>query len=250
MKTIKTFGSFIDVFQISEGLYDSIVGDIVSDAMELVKKSNNQEGIYNGVKIRYTERDEVPSFYELIERGSFLPVGEYSSKKSGIELIVNLVIVRDEAPVYPDGYIVSGDADDESAVIYLEISLDPSLEPHIYSSISPELRDVIRHEIEHLTQRGWNEKSGKYIRSNQTARERIEKDPDIRYRYYQLKDEIDANLHGLYSKSKTLKKPFKEVVMDFLDKQTRRGIIPEEKKMEIYNLWKRRVKSLGGLPSL
>ena len=250
MKKVKSFKSFINESILLEGRYDSVVGEIIADTMKLVKNSNTPNGTYNGVKIRYTDKEDVPSFFELIEKGQFLEVGEYASEKSQMDIRVNLVLVRDEYPAYEDGFIVSGDAEDESGTIYIEISLDPKEEPQCYAEISTELRDVIRHEIEHLTQRGWNEKEGKFIRSNQAIRKRIAQNPDIRYKYYRLRDEVDANLQGLYAKAKSLKKPFKEVVMDFLNRQTTRGIIPEEKKMEIYNIWKRRASSIGGLPLL
>jgi hypothetical protein len=251
MSNIKSFASFInESMLVTEGRYDNLVGQIVSDTANLIKKSNNGEETYEGIKVRYTAKDDVPSFFELIENDIYLSVGEYTTERSGIEVIVKLVIVRDESPVYPDPYIISGDADDESATIYLEISINPEFEPQCYSDINPELRDIVRHEIEHLTQRGWNEKPDKFIKHNMVVRKRIESDPNLRYRYYQLKDEVDANLHGLYAKAKTMKRPFAEVAIEFLDRQARKGIIPENKKREIYNIWKKRAALIKGLPPL
>ena len=251
MSNIKSFSSFVnESILVMEGRYDNIVGQIVSDTINLIKRSNNGEETYDGIKVRYTAKDDVPSFYELIENGTYLNVGEYTTERSGIDVTVKLVIVRDELPVYPDAYIISGDADDESAVIYLEISINPEFEPQCYSDITPDLRDIVRHEVEHLTQRGWNEKPNKFIRHNLGAREKIQLDPNLRYRYYQLKDEVDANLHGLYAKAKTTKRPFSDVAMEFLDRQARKGIIPENKKREIYNVWKKRAALIKGLPPL
>lgn len=251
MSNIKSFSSFMnESILVMEGRYDNIVGQIVSDTINLIKRSNNGEETYDGIKVRYTAKDDVPSFYELIENGTYLNVGEYTTERSGIDVTVKLVIVRDELPVYPDAYIISGDADDESAVIYLEISINPEFEPQCYSDITPDLRDIVRHEVEHLTQRGWNEKPNKFIRHNLGAREKIQLDPNLRYRYYQLKDEVDANLHGLYAKAKTTKRPFSDVAMEFLDRQARKGIIPENKKREIYNVWKKRAALIKGLPPL
>jgi hypothetical protein len=251
MSNIKSFSSFVnESILVMEGRYDNIVGQIVSDTINLIKRSNNGEETYDGIKVRYTAKDDVPSFYELIENGTYLNVGEYTTERSGIDVTVKLVIVRDELPVYPDAYIISGDADDESAVIYLEISINPEFEPQCYSDITPDLRDIVRHEVEHLTQRGWNEKPNKFIRHNLGAREKIQLDPNLRYRYYQLKDEVDANLHGLYAKAKTTKRPFSDVAMEFLDRQARKGIIPENKKREIYNVWKKRAAIIKGLPPL
>lgn len=251
MSNIKSFSSFVnESILVMEGRYDNIVGQIVSDTINLIKRSNNGGETYEGIKVRYTAKDDVPSFYELIENGTYLNVGEYTTERSGIDVTVKLVIVRDELPVYPDAYVISGDADDESAVIYLEISINPEFEPQCYSDITPDLRDIVRHEVEHLTQRGWNEKPNKFIRHNLGAREKIQLDPNLRYRYYQLKDEVDANLHGLYAKAKTTKRPFSDVAMEFLDRQARKGIIPENKKREIYNVWKKRAALIKGLPPL
>ena len=77
------------------GRYDSIVGQIVSDTINLIKKSNNGKESFNSVKVRYTEKDNVPSFFELIEDDIYLPVGEYTTERSGIDVTVNLIIVRD-----------------------------------------------------------------------------------------------------------------------------------------------------------
>ena len=251
MSNIKSFTSFVnESMLVMEGRYDNLVGQIVSATVNLIKKSNNGEETYEGVKVRYTAKDDVPSFFELIENEIYLHVGEYTTERSGIEVAVKLVIVRDESPLYPDAYVISGDADDESATIYLELSVNPRFEPQCYSGINPELRDIVRHEIEHLTQRGWNEKPGKLMKHNTVVRKRIEADPNLRYRYYQLKDEVDANLHGLYAKAKSMKRPFTDVVMDFLDKQARKGIIPDNKKREIYNIWKKRATIIKGLPPL
>ena len=251
MANIKSFKSFInESILLTEGRYDSLVGQIVSDTLSLIKRSDNGKETFDGVKVRYTPKDDVPSFFELIENEIYLPVGEYTTERSGVEVIVKLVIVRDESPVYPDAYIISGDADDESAIIYLEISINPEFEPRCYSDIVPDLRDIVRHEVEHLTQRGWNEKPAKFMKQNQVTRKRIEADPNLRYRYYQLKDEVDANLHGLYAKAKTMKRPFSEVAIEFLDRQARKGVIPENKKREIYTIWKKRAALIKGLPPL
>jgi hypothetical protein len=46
---------------------------------------------------------------------------------------------------------------------YIEIrfEIDPADVPSIYSKVAMHLRDTIRHEIEHITQTGWNLLPGK-----------------------------------------------------------------------------------------
>jgi len=63
--------------------------------------------------------------------------------------------------------------------------------------------------------------------------------------YFKLEKEIDAMLQGLYFKAKKSRKPYLEVIDDYLDKQP---ITPEERK-DILDLWAKRAKALS-LPSL
>jgi hypothetical protein len=59
--------------------------------------------------------------------------------------------------------------------------------------------------------------------------------------YFKLAKEVDAMLQGMYLKAKKSKKPFIEVIDDYLDKQP---ITPEERK-EILDLWAKRIKNIG-----
>ena len=88
------------------------------------------------------------------------------------------------------------------------------------------------------------------MRRNEATRKRITSNPDLYHRYYTLKDEIPANLQGLYSEAKTRKMPFKEVVNMYLDKKVEQGVIPPSEKARIYRLWKATVQKIGGLPPL
>jgi len=112
------------------------------------------------------------------------------------------------------------------------------------------MRNLIRHEIEHLTQRGWNTIPSKSMKRNYAQRIKIQADPGIYYKYYKLKDEVDANLHGIYAEAKTRKIPFSEMIVKFLDDRIAKGIVPANKKQEIYTLYKNRAKKIGGLPDL
>jgi len=63
--------------------------------------------------------------------------------------------------------------------------------------------------------------------------------------YFKLEKEIDAMLQGLYFKAKKSRKPYLEVIDDYLDKQP----INQEERKEILGLWAKRAKALG-LPPL
>jgi hypothetical protein len=70
------------------------------------------------------------------------------------------------------------------------------------------------------------------------------------YKYFLLPKEVDANIHGLYSKAKTIKQPYQKVVDDYLDGLVDDGIINPKNRKEIYNKWKQRIPKIGGIPNL
>lgn len=245
MSLVKSFDDFL-----FEGSYDKLTGDISSAVMRKIKETNNGEEYFDGVKVIYGPKDDVPDFIELIENEEYLEIDHFIDQISGIDVRVVISIIRDETPEYDGEFILDGETDDQNSIIYLYLYLTPGVEPKVYSEIAIDLRNLIRHEIEHLTQRGWGEKTGKRMRRNEAVRRRITENPDLYYRYYKLKDEIPANLQGLYSEAKTRKMPFKEVVNMYLDKKVQQGIIPPIEKMRIYRLWKAAAEKIGGLPPL
>lgn len=245
MNLIKNFDGFL-----FEGSYDKLTGDIASAVMRKIKESNNGEEYFEGVKVVYGPGDEVPDFDEMIDNDQYFEIDHFVDSVSGVDVAINLTVVRDEAPEYPGEFILDGETDDQNSVIYLYLYLTPGVEPRVYSEIAFDLRNLIRHEIEHLTQRGWGEKEGKKMRRNEAVRKRIKENPELYYRYYKLKDEIPANLQGIYSEAKSRKIPFKEMVNRYLDKKVEQGIIPPIEKMRIYRLWKAAAEKTGGLPPL
>jgi hypothetical protein len=125
-----------------------------------------------------------------------------------------------------------------------------------WQTVSFDLKDVIRHELEHLTQDGENLKGGtdsddprlvrpsKYMEDDEFIRNLIDVDLLPESDYFKLEKEIDAMLQGLYFKAKKSRKPYLEVIDDYLDKQP---VNPQERK-EILDLWAKRAKALS-LPS-
>ena len=245
MSLIKAFGDFL-----FEGKYDSLTGKISAAVMRKIKETNNGEEYFDGVKVIYGPEDSVPGFIYLIEKGMHINVDYFVDEVSGIDVEVVISIIRDEAPVFERDFILDGETDDQSSVIYIFVQLTPGSEPRVYPEIAVDLRNLVRHEIEHLTQRGWGEIEGKKMRRNEGVRKRINSNPELYHRYYTLKDEIPANIQGLYSEAKTRKLPFKEVVHSYLDKKIEQGVIPPTEKTRIYRLWRAAAQKIGGLPPL
>ena len=134
--------------------------------------------------------------------------------------------------------------------------INPKILPQAWSKISADVSDVIRHEIEHLTQAGDNVRGqvyddegnlidkGKYMDDDKIIRDMINKLKVLpKSDYYKLEKEVDAMLQGLYLKAKKTRKPFADVINNYLDIAP--GIDTKEDKEAILNLWRSRRKALS-----
>jgi len=110
-----------------------------------------------------------------------------------------------------------------------------------WQRVSFDIKDVIRHELEHLTQDGLNVRPGKQMSDDQMFRDMIDMDLLPKADYFKLEKEIDAMLQGLYLKAKKSRRPYKEVIDNYLSTQP----ITANDKEEILNLWRRRGKVLS-----
>jgi hypothetical protein len=155
-----------------------------------------------------------------------------------------------------DGTSNSGEEKDKIPFIATLFTVNPKVLPQAWSQISADVSDVIRHELEHLTQSGENVrgaeydeegnmvKKGKYMEDDILIRDMINKLKLLpKSDYYKLEKEVDAMLQGLYLKAKKLKKPFADVINNYLDIAP--GIETKEDKEAILNLWRSRRKALS-----
>ena len=108
-----------------------------------------------------------------------------------------------------------------------------------------DLRDILRHEIEHLTQSGWNINMAKYQRADLSRRGKINAGELERYKYYTLPKEIPAMIQGLYMRAKKSRKPFKDVVNANLQQGVDNGVISLQDKETIINTWRKYLPKLG-----
>ena len=108
-----------------------------------------------------------------------------------------------------------------------------------------DLRDTLRHEIEHVTQSGWNTIDSKFIPSDQALRKKIETGALPPARYFTLPKEIDAMIQGLYLRAKKTRTPFAKVINDYLDVWVQNNSITPDDKTNILSVWKTRIPKLG-----
>ncbi|MDB4344180.1 hypothetical protein OAA40_00555 [bacterium] len=134
----------------------------------------------------------------------------------------------------PDGGVDTVE-DPPLVLINFQIPKNPT-----WSEVSMDLKDVIRHELEHLTQSGSNVLPGKEMEDDIILRKLIQQELLPKAEYFKLEQEVDAMLQGMYFKAKKSKTPFKQVVDDYLDKV---NLTPEEKE-EVLDVWKKRLPAI------
>lgn len=140
-----------------------------------------------------------------------------------------------------DGGANEGD-DDSEGFVALSFQVDPRDLPEKWETIAMDVRDVLRHELEHLTQGGWNVRSDKAMADDAEIRDMINKYKLLApANYFLLDKEVDAMIQGMYYKAKKSRKPFKDVVDYYLSLQP----IDAEEKQTILNRWRKRLPALG-----
>jgi hypothetical protein len=137
---------------------------------------------------------------------------------------------------------VDGGVDEETDYVSVRFEIDPEMLPEYWKEISFNLKDLIRHEIEHLTHGKSSLGIPKKIMADDILiRKLINAKLLPKAEYFKLEKEIDANLQGMYLRAKKEKRPFRDVIDTYLAAQ---DITPEQKE-EILDLWRSRLPSLN-----
>ena len=196
----------------AEGKYDKISNQISSDLFNALKKGEE-------------------SFYE-----------NYYNEYLDFDVYGTFVANEDEKYFSVDGdadYDETGEGNDSIQVI---VSYNPKELPNAYKDISFTLKDIVRHEIEHLTHGDSdNLKPGKYLEDDTLVRKLIKKGMLPKGNYFKLSKEVDANIQGMYFRAKKEKRPFGDVVRQYFDDQD----LPKKDYDEILDLMNKRLPALG-----
>jgi hypothetical protein len=211
----------------AEGAYDSLTTKLtkatINKWVEDSKKKPMPKKSFVDIDV-----DEVDGKGREIEF-NYVGLVEFTNKVDGYEV---------------DGTSNSGEDKGKISFIATMFKVNPEILPQAWSKISSDISDVIRHEIEHLTQAGDNTRTGKYKDDDIQIRDMINKLKILpKKNYYLLDKEVDAMLQGLYLKAKKTRKPFANVINNYLDIAP--GIETKEDKEMILNLWKKRRKALS-----
>jgi hypothetical protein len=220
--------------------------ELASDLEEEMLNEGRYDKITNQVS-----REVFAKFKEIYDSGAkegnfTFSVGPDDEEIFSEDLEFNLegyIEVSDEM-YQPDGGANAGyDDDGEEITPLIQVSFKIPQDPKEFkwSEVSFDIKDIVRHEIEHLTQDGENIKSGKYLEDDQLIRRLIDADMLPKSQYFKLEKEVDAMLQGLYFRAKKSKTPFKVAILDYFK---RVGLTKEEQK-QILNIWRGRRKALA-----
>ena len=121
-------------------------------------------------------------------------------------------------------YIVNGGADEYS--ISIQINYNPSLFPEAFNDLIAEVKDTLRHELEHL---------GQYYFGKEVEPDGTDPDDVPSFKYFTLDYEIPAFVQGLYKTAKTKKITLTQAIDEYLA-QWEAELTPEE-AAKVKQIW-------------
>jgi len=136
-----------------------------------------------------------------------------------IDLIPNGIKTLGSIP-----YIVNGGADEDS--ISIQINYNPSLFPEAFNNLIAEVKDTLRHELEHL---------GQYYFGKEVEPDGTDPDDVPSFEYFTLDFEIPAFVQGLYKTAKTKKITLTQAIDEYLA-QWEAELTPEE-AAKVKQIW-------------
>ena len=142
--------------------------------------------------------------------------GDFDNKFEDVEYTLNLKFTPSDAE-YP--YLV--DASSGYDTLNIDVEYNPNSFPAEYNELIAELKEVLRHEFEHIAQLNFYKDS--YPEGNS--------DDLPMFDYLMLDYEVAAGVQGLYKRSKTKKQSFTKVLDNFLDERSDELTDDEMKKV-------------------
>ena len=198
----KNFASSTPILPLQEGRYDAEVTMVSRMIINLLKDTL-------GEKVEETFED----------------AGEIDGEPYNVEVYFH---PTDFDTLGPLPFIINAAGDEDA--IAIQINYRPELfEPkalkntNVYNELIPELKDAIRHELEHTSQGRFN----KGVRPDG-----IDQDDLPLFDYLTLDYEIPAFVQGIYKNAKTKKIKFSQALQNFLDERMDELTPDEEAKIK------------------
>ena len=139
------------------------------------------------------------------------------------------------------------DGNTQTPFIIIDFGIESNWLPQYFSELYFHLVDVIRHEVEHITQGG--ESIGNYIPGKPSDDDSIERElihqgflPQSTY--LMLPKEVDANLEGLRLESQVRGEMMINTLNRYLDSQE----LNQDERTHVIQLWRNRAEKIGAIP--
>ena len=135
----------------------------------------------------------------------------------------------------------------QTPFIIIDLGIEASWLPEYFSELYFHLVDIVRHELEHITQGG--ESIGNYIpgkpsMDDSMERELIHQGFLPQSTYLVLPKEIDANLEGLRLESQVRGEKMINTLNRYLDTQG----LSQPERTQVVDLWRNRAQKIGAIP--
>lgn len=191
-KVVNNLNKSINEGIINEGRYDNIVRKVVKDIMSVVKYQKEGE-------------------YVLPEDISDKMV--YTSPKLYSPFSIELTLNTSEDVETVE---VNGEYYPNEDIILIEIVSNPNLDREILEELHFELNELVRHEIEHMSQLDRGEEFPEY-------------EPEDSLEYYTQKHELEAQLAGFIRRAQKERKPLEDVIRGwFIKNYSKHNLSPKD----------------------
>lgn len=142
----------------------------------------------------------------------------------GVEYELDYIFEPNIKKVGPLPFIIDGEADDDT--LQIKIIYNPDKFPEAYTDLIPEIKDTIRHELEHIAQ--FNFSKGVNPNSQKLSQYTW-------FQYFTFDHEIPAFAQGLYKRAKTKRISFTKAVNEFLINYL--DVLTDEEEIKVKQIW-------------
>jgi hypothetical protein len=211
---------------IYESKFDSFSNIIAEEILEIVKGSTMSKRTIT----RDLNYDEPVSFFltlHITRSKTFSPAKDKNFKSLPWETIN---FERRGFVIDANSYIPGNDEEPE---VEMFIVISPDAEPNCYQTLYFKVLDIIRHEMEHLLQKGANRKSGHEVTTRQKTRSTAEES----YKYFLLPDEIPSMVSGMHLAAVKKRVPIDVEFEDYLLPFIESGFVTRAEADKVIKVW-------------
>lgn len=227
---IKRFSQFI-----YESKYDTLSSSYAGDVFKFIKKTAGSAiNKPKTVGFTYSEPIEFDLTVKLVRVIDFDP----SETTDFNGLPWETINFEENGFVVDANAYIPAESDPDSPEIDLVIYISPDAEPSKYQDLNFKIVDTIRHELEHLLQKGVNKQIGHIVKTTKKVRDKAQDN----YKYFILPDEIPAMVSGMHASAVKKRVPIDSEFNSYLRPFISSGVISQSEFEEVMQTWIRFTK--------